>query len=69
MQITLEPTGEVLVTAENLPVRIWQGKTAVGTRIVALILAIAPKGDSLTELVQEMNGLREAPLVRARSRP
>lgn len=58
MQITLEPTGRLFLTAENLQLREWIGQTGSGIPITALILVITPRGNDPDDLVKAMHTLK-----------
>jgi hypothetical protein len=53
MLITLEPTADIFLTDEGIPVRAWVGQTDQGTEIIAYIAALCATGDQ-SQLAAEL---------------
>jgi len=65
MKITLENTARV-VNANGVDCRVWEGTTASGIKVQALIAAIAARDDEdLTEFETELQELHPASEVQA----
>lgn len=59
MKITLESTTKI-VSLNGIPARVWEGKTASGVDVVAMItrIAVPDEGQDLSEVERELAACR-----------
>jgi hypothetical protein len=55
MKVTLESTSQVVLLNDKIPARVWEGETASGIKVQAVIARVAAEDDQdLSQFVAEL---------------